>query len=404
MRISEYDIAAKAHGEEVPRSTIQRPAAHHIQPLDGVRGLAILLVLAGHLFGSTTRSSNHWAQIVLSLRGLTWVGVNLFFALSGFLITAILYDTLESPHYFKSFFARRLLRTFPLYYGVLFLLLALTPFLHLHWDGTAIVFLTYTQNLPFTNNPSGPAPWAVLRQFWSLAVEEQFYLVWPFLLFWLRGWKKIMLAAVTGSAIALLLRTLLALTGGQPQNHATPFCMDALLVGGTLALLVRSCYRDVVLRHGWVVFLASCIFIVPPALRRNDFYWESSFYLTTIGLTIVNLGAAGFIAAALRPDSTTGRLFSAAWLRFFGKYSYGLYVFHYSISYVATDKLRPIFMAHGLGKNLTTLVTGFVALGLSVAVSVASYQFYEVHFLRLKRFFKYDSVAPTREQIPALGK
>src|ERR1700712_1152390 len=200
--------------DEAPREPtgVAEQPMQHINSLDGIRGLAILLVMAGHLFGSTSMSSNRLAQIVLSLRGLSWTGVNLFFALSGFLITTILYETLGSPDYLRSFFVRRMLRIFPLYYGVLLVLLALTPFLpSMHWDGTAIVFLTYTQNLPFAPNPMGPAPWAVLRHFWSLAVEEQFYLIWPFVLYWLRAWKRIMLAAIIGSVLALIFRTAVAL-------------------------------------------------------------------------------------------------------------------------------------------------------------------------------------------------
>lgn len=377
-------VPAKQH---VPEPSGERQSTQHIKSLDGVRGLAILVVMAGHLFGSTSMSSNPTVQVLLSLRSLNWAGVNLFFALSGFLITAILYDTLGSHNYFRNFFARRILRIFPLYYGVLLVLLALTPFLHLHWNGSAIVFLTYTQNLPFTLNPLGPAPWAVLRHFWSLAVEEQFYLIWPLLVFWLRGWRKIMGAVVVASALALSFRTALALAGGYPQNHSTPFCMDSLLAGGGLALLVRSRYHAVALRYGLLAFLAACACIVPLAIRHPGFDWESSLYLTTIGLTIVNLGAAGLIAAALKPGSATRHIFSAAWLRFFGKYSYGLYVFHYSIGEAAMSKLRPMLRAHGMGKGLTDLLPGLIALGLSIVLAMASYQLYEVRFLRLKRFF-----------------
>ena len=359
----------------------------HIPSLDGIRGLAILLVMGGHLFGTKATSPNHWAQMLLSLRGLNWVGVNLFFALSGFLITSILFDTVGRRRYFRNFFGRRALRIFPLYYGVLFLLLALTPALHLHWNGTAIIFLTYTQNLPFRANPIGPAPWVVLRHFWSLAVEEQFYLVWPVLIFWLRSWRRVMGAAIIGSVLALVFRTALALAGGFPQNHSTPFCMDGLLLGGVLALLLRSPYRDVTLRYGRVVFAGACLCIVPFALARPDFYWETSFYLTSIGLTIVNIGAAGLIADALRPQSTSARLFSAGWLRFFGKYSYGLYVFHLSIGAFVGDVINSPLHARGIPQSVGNIVGGLLATVLSIVVSMASYHLYEVHFLGLKRFF-----------------
>ncbi len=378
----------QSDGPAAPREA--SPYAHHIPSLDGIRGLAILLVLFGHLFPSSSYSPNPFVQAVLSLRAVTWVGVNLFFALSGFLITGILVDTLHNPHYFRSFFGRRALRIFPLYYGVLIVLLVLTPFFPMHWNGSQYLFLTYTQNLPFIINPKGPAPWAVLSHFWSLAVEEQFYLVWPVILYWLRAPRRIMLATIVGAAIALGLRTALALAHGFPQNHATPFCMDALLAGAALALLVRSRYHDAALRFGLPLFAAAAVLIGVPALRSANFDWESSFYLTTIGLTIVNLGAAGLIAASLRPRSLIRSLFSGPVLRFFGKYSYGLYVFHYSADAILAGRLHSFFQSHGMGKGSVVVATGIMTTAASVLIALISYHAYEQPFLRLKRRFAYD--------------
>src|SRR5438105_2987757 len=167
----------------------------HVPALDGVRGLAILAVLGGHLLISNDVAASFWVQKLLDIRDLLWIGVTLFFALSGFLITGILYDTLGSEGYFRTFYGRRALRIFPLYYGVLFALLLLTHPLHLNWHGQAWRLLTYTTNLPFTHEwTSNPAAFVNLRHFWSLAVEEQFYLVWPLLIFLLRDWRRIVYA------------------------------------------------------------------------------------------------------------------------------------------------------------------------------------------------------------------
>ena len=124
----------------------------HVLALDGVRGLAILAVLAFHLLASNNQSTHTAVQILLDIRGLLWSGVTLFFALSGFLITGILFDTLGSETYFRTFFGRRALRIFPLYYGVLLVLLLLTRPMHLDWHGQAYRLLTYTPNIPFTRD------------------------------------------------------------------------------------------------------------------------------------------------------------------------------------------------------------------------------------------------------------
>ena len=230
----------------------------HFPALDGVRGLAILAVLAIHLLQSNNESASTVVQMLLSVRGLLWAGVTLFFSLSGFLITGILFDTLGSQNYFRTFFARRALRIFPLYYGVLLVLLLLTRPLHLDWHGQAYRALTYTTNLPFTMEWAGnPSRYINLHHFWSLAVEEQFYLVWPVLIFWLRSWRRIFMATLTGAALSLAMRTVLALNGLVPENHTLPGCMDALLFGGALALLVRSRHRDRAQRLGAPVFLVA---------------------------------------------------------------------------------------------------------------------------------------------------
>src|SRR4051812_12885006 len=95
----------------------------HIQSLDGVRGLAITLVFFFHLLQSNNEpTGSGLIDFILKLRDTGWIGVDLFFALSGFLITGILFDTLHSKHYFRNFYIRRALRIFPLYYGVLLFL------------------------------------------------------------------------------------------------------------------------------------------------------------------------------------------------------------------------------------------------------------------------------------------
>ena len=185
----------------------------HIPVLDGIRGLAIIMVLIAHF---TTILENYLKEFFpvagpvftkVALSGL--MGVDLFFVLSGFLITGILLDTKDTNEFFKNFYARRFLRIFPLYYGVLFILFCILP--------KIITFDTAANEMAghqwwlwayLTNFPGHPA-WDnsalfKLGHFWSLAVEDHFYFVWPFVVYFVsnRLLKKICIFWVPFSIMA----------------------------------------------------------------------------------------------------------------------------------------------------------------------------------------------------------
>ena len=150
----------------------------HIPALDGVRAVAVLLVICFHFWQVFTYGPY---SLVGKIAMWGQTGVDLFFVLSGFLITGILLDTKGSPSFLRNFYARRILRIFPLYYATLLTIYLIGPlFRWSAWvpENQSLWFWTYLQNLPMTFAPghvAGP------EHFWSLAVEEQFYMVWPFL-------------------------------------------------------------------------------------------------------------------------------------------------------------------------------------------------------------------------------
>lgn len=387
--------------DSAPRSGNAVPEPGHILGLDGVRGLAILAVLAGHLLITNNISPSPAVQLLLDIRDLLWVGVTLFFALSGFLITGILFDTLGSDRYFRTFFMRRALRIFPLYYGVLFLLLLLTRPLHFNWHGQAWRLLSYTTNIPFTYEwVSNPSRYVNLRHFWSLAVEEQFYLLWPIVIFLLRSWRKVFIATLVGAGLSLGFRTFLMLKGLAPQNHTLLGSMDALLLGGALALLVRSRIRHQVLRWGAPLFACAMTLTLAEAFSHSNFDWWSSTYLTTIGMTVLALGMTALVAASLKPGSFIQKFCSIPVLRFFGRYSYGLYVYHYSVDSALTSPIRSFAESHGAPKLIAILIGACVVAGISVALAYVSYHYYEAYFLRLKRFIP----NPRRVRTEDLGR
>src|SRR5215470_771994 len=217
--------------------------AGHLPGLDGVRGLAILMVMAVHFVGDAT-PHNFGERLAVKLGSYGVLGVDLFFVLSGFLITGLLLDSKGDPHYFRNFYARRTLRIFPLYYmvlAVLFLVLprlvALPPPLeearrHQAW------LWTYTTNFYL----AAKASWALtyVSHFWSLAIEEHFYLLWPLVVFSFRRetLERICLGVI-GADLALRIGLLLGGVSELSVSVLTPCCIDTLCVGALLAAVAR---------------------------------------------------------------------------------------------------------------------------------------------------------------------
>ncbi len=381
----------------------------HVPALDGIRGLAILMVLGSHLFASNSAMSGRVTRFVGDVLGYGHFGVDLFFALSGFLITGVLVDGLDDPHFFKNFYIRRVLRIFPLYYGVLIVLFALTPMLALRWHGMGVLFVLYLQTLhPAELSRFTPGSGVSLSHFWSLAIEEQFYMVWPAVVFWVRDRRTLLLTTIGLSVFALALRLVMVGVGvpGLAIHMATITRADSLLLGGALALLYRSENWERMRKFAPYGFLASAVLVCasikffdreflpyPPYTLAMRFWIDGGRY------TAVGLGAVCLIALALRPGSTYERFFKGRIMRFFGKYSYGIYVLHVLLLPVLLGRQRAAIEHLTHSKLLAVAGAGFSTLLLSIAAAVISFHFYEKPFLRLKRFFEYR---PERKQPPNL--
>ena len=384
-----------------PAVEVAGPARSHLPALDGLRGVAILLVLVSHLMLFNDRTGSRLGDSLSALRGLGWAGVDLFFVLSGFLITGILYDTLGDPRYFRSFYMRRFLRIFPLYYGFLFFMMLLAHLLHFAWGGRQFVLLAYLQNtgLWFPVTDFHPGVWADLDHFWSLAVEEQFYLLWPLLVFLVRGRRRLIALTLSLSIAALLLRIVLYLRGVSPLTifMSTPCRMDTLLLGGCVALVVRG-DSDWIPRR-WMVLLAflSATTIVVYTLRNLGHDMRDGFFGSTFGYTVIAVGCVALLIAALDTSSIAHRVFSWQFLRSFGKYSYGMYVLHIFVAHLLGTLLNRmlgatlrIFLIPYLHSRFLAILVEFCVNAAAVFMAAwVSYHVYEVHFLRLKRHFGY---------------
>ncbi len=339
-----------------------------IPQLDAVRGLAVLLVIMLHA------SDKYPALHLQALFRNGWMGVDLFFVLSGFLITGILIDAKNSKEYFKNFYARRCLRIWPLYYSVLLFMFVLIPLLRP--SEAAVIFEKrsspwwayplFLQNflVPVPTMATGP-----LGVTWSLAIEEQFYLIWPLVVRFcsVEQLRRIALVVICASP---LLRLYLSVHGvGIYSNF---FCrMDGLMAGALLALLVRSPAFEPVrlVKFAWLFLLVA----LPAAIviDRYNVRW--------LVLSFTALSALAFIFLSLFSESRLVRtVMTNPFLTYTGGISYGLYLLH-KIPFDIEQSL-----------HLDRYPQAALALGLlgSYALAALSWRFVETPFLRLKRFFK----------------
>lgn len=386
----------------------------HMPSLDGIRGLAILMVLCTHLFWSNYATGGPLLRLIGDSLRYGFFGVDLFFVLSGFLITGILVDSLDDPGYFKNFYSRRALRIFPLYYGVLIALFLITPILSLHWRGMGWLFVFYLQTMrPEELSNFSPGSGIGLNHFWSLAVEEQFYLVWPALVFWIKDRRRLLVASLAISTAALLLRLVLIGAGtNELLIHMTTVTRaDSLLLGGVLALLYRSSVWQKILQLAPFGFAVAALTVVGSIRFFDREFFPAPPYTTTMKLwveggryTVLAFGGACLIAWSLRAGSVCERFFEGRVLRFFGKYSYGIYILHVLLLPILLARQRAAIEHLTHSKLLGVAGAGLSTLGLSVAAAVVSFNFYEKPFLRLKRYFAYQPERKTARTPRLVGR
>lgn len=365
----------------------------HIPALDGLRGIAILLVMLLHFapYAPGLQSPTVLLdRLYVRFSGIGWIGVDLFFVLSGYLITGILYDTKGSKHYFRQFYARRFLRIFPLYYTALAVFLLVFPALHVfdsvtrELRGDAVWFWTYLYNMRVA--VTGWLPTSAMEHFWSLAVEEQFYLVWPIVVLWL-GRRHLIITCTVAVVAALACRLVLSSTGYVVLPDVwMPARMDALAVGAFIALMVRAPNGLALLRR-WAIPTAVVAALPLAVLLRYG------VALSTVAHTLTSLlfGAVVVLCLAATPSGSLAAVATSPILRFFGRYSYALYVFHHPLLW-----FRPIFslafVPTVLGSQLPAYLLWLaISVGATLAIALVSWHVLEKPFLNMKRFFPYHT-------------
>jgi peptidoglycan/LPS O-acetylase OafA/YrhL len=358
-----------------------------LRALDGFRGLAILAVFLYHVAffgGAPPHSPLDRGLVRLVLTG--WIGVDLFFVLSGFLITGILLDSRDRPGWLKQFYWRRLLRIVPAYYLAMGVQVAI-----LAWNGQAdSARLGWTATW-LTNILVAREGWdsvaRSMHHFWSLAVEEQFYLLWPLVvavlprpaLRWTCG-----LLVVAASVI----RVVLVQKGFLTASYTLlPGHMDGLAVGGFLACQVREPGGLAAAARACRLpaLVAGLMLAAIGVLRGRLVYGDP--YMLAFGLNaLMVLAGCLMIIGAARPEGLLGRFLELRGLRALGKYSYALYLWHQPIILALAGAGIGAAVGARLGGGVLVQLTvlGLAAAVLTLAVALLSWRLVEAPALRLK--------------------
>ena len=355
--------------------------------LDGLRGTAVLLVMIAHLSSGISQGNDWLARIFYWPQALGWSGVDLFFVLSGFLITGILTAHRSASNYFSAFYAHRTLRIFP----PLILLLV-------------VVLIVLPQFGLVTINPPVWPYWLFLSNLrlvldigdidyigvtWSLGIEEQFYIAWSIFVFFLSD-RRLAIVAAAILVAQLILRC--SLVGHYPNNAVFLFTLthlDGLCVGTLLRLAYDSpAWRPTLVHFGrtawlWALLFAVGMFLDIKVWPQGDVgEWAYSFNMK-FGLTLLSLFFAALVTAGLMKDGVIRRIFDWAPLRRLGDYSYFMYLFHFLLAAPVAHLAVHLGISH---QGLSGLLVFLAEFAVVIFAAHLSFLYFERPIRSLKRF------------------
>jgi peptidoglycan/LPS O-acetylase OafA/YrhL len=356
-----------------------------IKGLDTLRAFAVAFVILEH-WDLPFKQGPMAARLIKGLIPSSKFGVDLFFVLSGFLITAILLKAVRSGQNAKlavirNFIIRRMLRIFPIYYLTILILVQIKyPFVgdHVWW------FVTYTSNILCFRAQS----WNPLSHTWSLSVEEQFYLLWPWLIVYIKErWLKYVFYISILAGVIVTALTVKVMNN--PFGYLLmPSCMQAFGIGGAYAYFTKS-------ETSGAAFIRVMNLLVPVALIMH-FYWSFSsdgghlHYWYRTGDSIISIWLIHLTITA-KPGRVKQYILENPVLVKIGQISYGIYLYHYALPYIDGMVIRNIFAGHPSTESMLLAPAPFYLINLIVlfVVALVSYQYFEKPILSLKRFFEY---------------
>lgn len=366
-----------------------------IPELDGLRGFAIFLVILFHYVADVPHGRSHsLASMAGNVLGVGASGVDLFFILSGFLIGGILLESRKSSQYYQTFYRRRFFRIIPLYYVWIFVF-AIISF----WNAQFVlirpywIYFLFLQNYFYAQSPM-QSIW--LNATWSLATEEQFYLLAPPFIrnSQPRRLVKVLLGIVVGSfLLRLFLLTHLAdaahnYWGLWASYFATPSRADDLALGILAAMAWRTPQAKQWLKRHVSVVKKTLIFCV--ALLLVTMKWllmPNSFFRLSAGLSLFGIIFVSLLIISLTDrESTVAGIFRMRVLRELGRVSYCVYIIHVAVNWAAHKYVRgdlPRF------DSLSSIAVTFLALGVTLLIAELSWRFFEHPLIRLGHRYKY---------------
>jgi peptidoglycan/LPS O-acetylase OafA/YrhL len=387
---------------KAPTFSVQRRQTFHqmgrIPALDGIRGLAISLVLWFHIYDPLRNNlpNHYFLGRIADLGRFTWSGVDLFFVLSGFLIGGILLDAVDSPTYFRTFYTRRAYRILPLYAAILGLTFAIDLCFQRQHLAQFLYYPVFLQNIQMAATASFGAVHVGVT--WSLAVEEQFYLTMPWVVRRLSRHRLVILLLAVIVAAALLRATLLSVF---PDNwvaaHVLTFCRsDALSIGVLVALGVREPgVLSLMRRYSWVAYTLLAILLLISLrvmwghfepLAGKAFGIDYSFLAIFYGLLLLSTLLSNRLSA----------IFSFGPLRFMGSIAYGVYLLHRLINF---SLYKAFFYLRPKSGSIGDILVATASVAVSIAVATASWRYFEQPLVRRGHRYTYVD-ATSRDELP----
>jgi len=387
----------------------------HLPVADGLRGIAVLATMIFHIqFFTLVAGAPLWERAYAMVAGLGWAGVDLFFVLSGFLITRILYDTRAEPNYYLVFYLRRLVRIFPLYYATLLLVLVLLPALmhigHVAPSGATFASPTtqflawlYLVNWDLAIQGFGFVT-PFIAHFWSLSVEEQFYLVWPAVVRALS--RRGLMALCVGMVVAAaLIRVALFSKGWPTAAYVLPFArMGGLAIGAFIALAACNA-NDWMALGKWAhraMPVVVALFAALVAKAGTTGFGDP--LIGTVGISLLSLffGCALVMLIHGAGDGQAQRLVRSPALRWFGKYSYCLYVVNQPTMVILAKLGITVAGLQALlhSRALALLGVNVVGIGICALIAFASWHLFEKRWLALKHRPQLNHPGIIKEAVP----
>lgn len=372
-------------------------AGKNIPFLDGLRGFAVSFVLLYHFFPKTLSITHHsvlytfWDTFWL----MGWSGVDLFFVLSGFLITGILYKTKHKEHYFRNFYIRRFLRIFPAYY-----LLIVFSLIFFSQHEVSVWYWLYFSNFDIELGiPFHP----ILCVAWSLAIEEQYYIVYPSLVYFLndKKWITLLVSLIAISVLTRFITHYFGLFEPRQMYHNTFAHFDGIALGGLIRLLLFNFdkYEKIIT---WYLKLLPVLMILAALLsyhcglgilnaftetkKLGHVSFTAPMYL--FGYFLNSLVFGGIILWCTFKDGLVLGIFSNPVLRNIGKYSYGMYLFQYPARF-ALEKISSVL--HYEQGNFNPIIYGILTFITCYTIARVSWLLFEGPINGLKDKFSTHS-------------